>query len=153
MNNLKEALYRYSTIPEEQQKIRTEILDIMSDKNNTDYTISAMILSDMPRSNNVCDPTYQLYMRIRKVLEMYERQIERKQEEYQALERKKEYVESLLSRLTWNEEKVIRAVFFKGVRRWETIARETHYSVRQCQRIEEATLKTILKMSHNVAIG
>jgi hypothetical protein len=149
---LKEILYRYPTIPEEQQKIRTEIIDIMNDKNSTEYTIGAMVLSDMPKSNNVSDPTYQLYIRIQKVLEMYDRQIENKQNRYIALERAKEDIEELLSRLTWNEEKVIRAVFFKGVRRWETISRETHYSIRQCQRIEEFTLKNMIKsnMSHNV---
>ena len=151
IESLKNTLYNYSTIPEEQQKIRTEIIDIMNDRNNTEYSISAMILNDMPRSNNTIDPTYQLFIRIQKILEMYERQIENKQRRYNDLEAQKEFVESLLMQLTWNEEKIIRAVFFKGVRRWETVSRETHYSIRQCQRIEETATKRLLNMSHNVA--
>lgn len=134
--DLREALKYYPHIPGEIARITKEIRDTMAMKKDTQDTLKAQTMSDMPRGAGVSDPTLRAVVRSIDRHDLHIQYLARRIAELYDL---KEHLENLLQGLTVQEAQVIEEYFFKGYR---MVIVQTHlgYAKSQTYRLCESAL-------------
>ncbi|MBF4693907.1 BAR domain-containing protein [Fusibacter ferrireducens] len=135
---IKNMLKSYNTICGEIHHLNQEILEL-SEVAASHRELSAITYSDMPRGNQISDPTYE---KAQKIIDLYTQQVEKIESKIELLFAKKNYVEALLSKLPDIETEIIRLRYFKKYR-WEMISNVVSYSRRQCINIHDKILEDL----------
>lgn len=96
-----------------------------------------------PRSSDTGNPTAKIVEK----LDRYDRKIARIEAEIATYDARMQGIEDVVSRLAPNEQQIaqLRYMRMKPLR-WDEIARETHFSVSHCYRINQRVLQKIKKM-------
>lgn len=96
-----------------------------------------------PRSSDAGNPTAKIVEK----LDQYDRKIARIEAEIATYDARMQGIEDVVSRLAPNEQQIaqLRYMRMKPLR-WDEIARETHFSVSHCYRINQRVLQKIKKM-------
>lgn len=129
------------TIIEQKQK---ELDEILSKKNALYGVIKAAILTGMPPSGQLSDPTYQTTI---KIIDGYQKEIDRLFNEIKTLFDNHLTVKTLLNGLTKEEKFIIEARYFKQPpTHWSIIARQLHYHRVTCNDIRIRALKKMAKI-------
>ena len=140
IKELEQLLYGYSKIPSERKEILLELKDAMKSLNETADGVKALQLSDMPSSHATTDISDMLV----KIEERYANVVKRVQNKLDRLEYEEIIIDELMKRLDNKEAQMIKAIYFKGVRRWETIGYETYYSVQHLIREKNRIINKML---------
>jgi len=133
--DIKKNLMRYNTICAEIHQLNQDILNL-SEVAAAHRDISAIVYTDMPKSNRISDPTYE---KAQRVIDEYEKQVVRIEKRIVTLFEIKNAVEVFLETLSDIERQLITLRFFKKYK-WEMIAQTVHYSRRQCMNIIDSCL-------------
>ena len=96
-----------------------------------------------PRSSDAGNPTAKIVEK----LDRYDRKIARIEAEIATYDARMQCIEDVVSRLAPDEQQIarLRYMHMKPLR-WDEIARETHFSVSHCYRINQRVLQKIKKM-------
>ena len=96
-----------------------------------------------PRSSDTGNPTAKIVEK----LDRYDRKIARIEAEIATYDARMQCIEDVVSRLAPDEQQIaqLRYMRMKPLR-WDEIARETHFSVSHCYRINQRVLQKIKKM-------
>ena len=96
-----------------------------------------------PRSSDAGNPT----AKIAEKLDRYDRKIARIEAEIATYDARMQCIEDVVSRLAPDEQQIARLRYMRTKPlRWDEIARETHFSVSHCYRINQRVLQKIKKM-------
>lgn len=96
-----------------------------------------------PRSSDTGNPTAKIVEK----LDRYDRKIARIEAEIATYDAKMQCIEDVVSRLAPDEQQIARLRYMRTKPlRWDEIARETHFSVSHCYRINQRVLQKIKKM-------
>jgi len=135
---IKNMLKSYNTVCGEIHHLNQEILEL-SEVAASHRELSAITYSDMPKGNQISDPTYE---KAQKIIDLYMKQVERIELRIEGLFVKKNYVETLLSKLPDIETEIIKLRYFKKYR-WEMISNVVCYSRRQCINIHDKVIEEL----------
>ena len=96
-----------------------------------------------PRSSDTGNPTAKIVEK----LDRYDRKIARTEAEIVTYDARMQCIEDVVSRLAPDEQQIARLRYMRmKPLRWDEIARETHFSVSHCYRINQRVLQKIKKM-------
>lgn len=96
-----------------------------------------------PRSSDAGNPTAKIVEK----LDRYDRKIARIEAEIATYDARMQGIEDVVSRLAPDEQQIARLRYMRmKPLRWDEIARETHFSVSHCYRINQRVLQKIKKM-------
>ena len=96
-----------------------------------------------PRSSDTGNPTAKIVEK----LDRYDRKIARIEAEIATYDTRMQCIEDVVSRLAPDEQQIARLRYMRTKPlRWDEIARETHFSVSHCYRINQRVLQKIKKM-------
>ena len=96
-----------------------------------------------PRSSDTGNPTAKIVEK----LDRYDRKIARTEAEIATYDARMQCIEDVVSRLAPDEQQIARLRYMRTKPlRWDEIARETHFSVSHCYRINQRVLQKIKKM-------
>lgn len=96
-----------------------------------------------PRSSDTGNPTAKIVEK----LDRYDRKIARIEAEIATYDARMQGIEDVVSRLSPDEQQIARLRYMRmKPLRWDEIARETHFSVSHCYRINQRVLQKIKKM-------
>ena len=96
-----------------------------------------------PRSSDTGNPTAKIVEK----LDRYDRKIARTEAEIATYDARMQCIEDVVSRLAPDEQQIARLRYMRmKPLRWDKIARETHFSVSHCYRINQRVLQKIKKM-------
>lgn len=96
-----------------------------------------------PRSSDTGNPTAKIVEK----LDRYDRKIARIEAEIATYDARMQCIEDVVSRLAPDEQQIARLRYMcTKPLRWDEIARETHFSVSHCYRINQRVLQKIKKM-------
>lgn len=96
-----------------------------------------------PRSSDTGNPTAKIVEK----LDRYDRKIARIEAEIATYDARMQCIEDVVSRLAPDEQQIARLRYMRmKPLRWDEIARETHFSVSHCYRINQRVLQKIKKM-------
>lgn len=127
---LKKLLGNYNTICAEISQLEQEVLHL-AEVADAHRDLSAITYSDMSRGFGVSDPTFK---KAQKILDVYVEQVAKVENKIIDLYDRKNKVETFLTSLSFVEKEIVRLRFFKKYK-WDMVAEEVHYSVRQCHEI------------------
>lgn len=96
-----------------------------------------------PRSSDAGNPTAKIVEK----LDRYDRKIARAEAEIATYDARMQCIDDVVSRLAPDEQQIARLRYMRTKPlRWDEIARETHFSVSHCYRINQRVLQKIKKM-------
>ena len=96
-----------------------------------------------PRSSDTGNPTAKIVEK----LDRYDRKIARIEAEIATYDARMQCIEDVVSRLAPDEQQIARLRYMRAKPlRWDEIARETHFSVSHCYRINQRVFQKIKKM-------
>jgi len=134
-------LRAYATFPLYRLQAETE-LKKLKDERDAIYA-EGTPPDGQPRSSDAGNPTAKIVEK----LDRYDRKIARIEAEIATYDARMQCIEDVVSRLAPDEQQIarLRYMHMKPLR-WDEIARETHFSVSHCYRINQRVLQKIKKM-------
>ena len=137
---MKKKLFAYSEISEKVRNLNRELNRYMEQMMQSENILRANVITDMPHSTDICNPTLEA---VERIVDRYERQIRNIADRINTLLDEKDCIERLLETLTSEQRRIIELRYVLGYK-WYRIPMHTHYSRSQCFNIHDEAVSLLV---------